>query len=323
MAAIITTRTGENTQNKILEQAFIDRSNEIPPDYVRFFNIVKPDPTRSFMTWQPWAPTGSLRFKPEGQGPAYDQPFELIPTTAHFFTFGIAVTATREARLEDPAGIVAQIPYMLALSEQYSKDVVFMNLFNQAFNPSVLYADGQPLCSTVHPLAPQSTTGGIVSAIGMTFSNNLGFTPLTPETHNQARLLLETMLDDRGWPDRRDQVYLLVHPQQIKIAEEIVGTPSGVYTAAHTTNTEYRQTKVVSSPYLTNPYSWYLLSKQDNPVSGKGHGLVVAHKWENDFYTYYDQRTRNQEMQVSHRSAFTAVTWRGFVGVPGSAQVSA
>lgn len=322
MAAIITTRTGESTQNKILEQAFIDRSNEIPPDYVRFFNIVKPDPTRSFMTWQPWAPTGSLRFKPEGQGPAYDQPFELIPITAHFFTFAIAVTATREARLEDPAGVIAQIPNMLAESEQFSKDLVFMNLFNQSFNPTITYADGQSLCSATHPLAPQSTASGVVSAIGMNFSNYLGYTPLTPETHNQARLLLETLLDDRGFPDRRDQVFLLVHPQQIKIAEEVVGSPQAPYTTANQKNTEYRQTKVVSSPFLTNPYAWWILSKQDNPVSGKGHGLVVAHKWENDFYSYYDQRTRNQEFQVSHRSAFTAVTWRGIVGAPGAPIVS-
>lgn len=322
MPSMITTRTGINTQNKILEQAFIDRSNEIPPDYVRFFNIVSPDPTRSFMTWQPWAPTGSLRFKPEGQGPAYDQPFELIPYTVHFFTFAIAVTATREARLEDPAGIVAQVPYMLAESEQFSKDLVFMNLFNQSFNPEVVFSDGLPLCSTAHPLAPQSTSAGITSAIGMTFSNNLGYTPLTPETHNQARLLLETLLDDRGFPDRRDQVFLLVHPQQIKIAEEIAGTPQAPYTAENQIGTEYRQTKVVSSPYLTNPYSWWILSKQDNPVSGKGHGLVVAHKWQDDFYTYYDGRTRNQEMQVSHRSAFGAVTWRGVVGSAGSALVS-
>lgn len=323
MASLITTRTGINTQNKVLEQAFVDRSNEIPPDYVRFFNVVKPDPTRSFMTWQPWAPTGSLRFKPEGQGPSYDQPFELIPYSVHFFTFAIAVTATREARLEDPAGIVAQIPYMLAESEQFSKDLVFMSTFNLGFASNVLYSDGQPLFSANHPLAPQSTPNGITSAIGMNFSNYMGYTPLTPETHNQARLLMETLLDDRGFPDRRDQVYLLVHPQQIKIAEEIVGSPQAPYTANNATNTEYRQTKVCSSPFLTNPYAWYLLSKQDNPVSGKGHGLVVAHKWENDFYTYYDQRTRNQEMQVSHRSAFGAVTWRGVVGSPGSPQVAA
>lgn len=315
---LVTTRTGLQTQARMLQDAYINRSHEIPPDYQRYFNIIRPDPTRSFMTWQPWAPVGALQFKPEGQPPAYDQPFELVPYTMNFFTYALAVTATREARLEDPEGMIARIPQMLAESEQQSKDLTFMQIFNSSFSLNTPYSDGQPLCSSAHPLAPESTPTGFISAINQTFSNYLGNTALTPETVQQARLLMETLLDDRGFPDRRDQVTLLVHPQYIKVAEEIIGSPSAPYTADNQVNVNYKQLKVMSSPYLTNPYAWWILSKQDNPVSGKGHQLVVAHKWENDFYAFYDERTRNYEQSTSFRSSYGALGWRGIVGSAGA-----
>jgi hypothetical protein len=318
VAARYTTRTGEKTQSLMLEAAFFDKSREIPPDHQRFLNIIDTDPKRSFATWQRWAGLGTLQWKPEGAPPTYDQPFELVPVTMNFFTFALAVTVTREAQLEDPENIVGMIPAELAEAEQNTKDSIYMQVFNSAFNPNVVYGyDGLPLCASNHPLGPQSTPTGFVGAYGA-FSNTLGPTALTPDSVFQARLQLECMYDDRGEPDRRDQEILLVHPTQEKIAEEVIGTPKVPYSTDNTVNTEYRGLRVMSSVWLTSPYAWFVLAPKANPTKGKGHGLVVSYKWQNDFYAFYDQRTRNREMSTSFRGAHTALTWRGVVGSQGA-----
>jgi hypothetical protein len=302
----------------MLEEAFFDKCREIPPDHQRFFNIVDTDPKRPFATWIRWAGLGTLQWKPEGAPPSYDQPIELTPVTMNFFTFALAVTATKEAQMEDPENIIAMMPAELAEAEQNTKDAIYMQTYNSAFNPNVTYAyDGLPLCSAVHPLGPQATPTGFTGQFG-TFSNTLGALSLTPDAVFQGRLLMETLLDDRGQPDRRDQVDLIVHPTQEKIAEEVLGTPKVPYSNDNTVNTEYKGLKIKSSVWLTNPYAWFIQSKMGNPTKGKGHGLLISYKWQNDYYTFYDQRTRNREQSTSFRGAHTAVTWRGIVGSQGA-----
>lgn len=324
MASIINTKTSKQAASKVLERAFTNRAQKVPPLYHKFFNVITTDPKRNFATFLPIAEMGTLRFKIEGAGPEYDQPFELIPTTFNYFTYALAATVTEEAQLEDPINLMGKLPAMLADSEQQTKDLTFWNTINLGFalnsanQAGYLMADGQPLFSAVHPLAPVSSQAqGVVSAIGQTFSNYLGAVQLTPEALQQVYILFETLLSDRGLPSRRTPVWLLVPPQLAKTAEEILGSPYAPYNNQNTINTERETLKLLVVRYFTSPTAWFVASAPGD-LEGDSHSLIVAHKWENRVSTWMDPQTKNFNIQTSYRSTYGAIGWRGIVGSLGA-----
>jgi hypothetical protein len=317
MAAILNTRTSFQAASKVIEKAFTNRAQKVPPLYVKFFNVITTDPKRSFATFLPIAELGTLRFKTEGAAPVYDQPFELIPYTVNYFTYAMAATVTEEAQTEDPINFMGKLPAMLADSEQQTKDLIFWNTVNLGFSPNVLGSDGQPLFSTAHPLAPIATPTGVVSQINQTFSNSLGATQLTPEALQQAYILFETLLSDRGLPARRTPVWLLVGPQLAKTAEEILGSPYAPYTNQNTVNVEHETVKLMVVRYLTSSTAWYVFSSPGD-LEGDSHSLFVAHKWENRVSTWMDPQTSNYNIKTSFRSTYGFIGWRGGVASQGA-----
>jgi hypothetical protein len=318
MPVILNTRSSVQAATKVLEKAFTNRAQKVPPLYKKFFNVISTDPKRSFATFLPYAEIGTLRYKPEGQAPTYDQPFELIPSTFNYFTFSLAAAITEEAQLEDPIGFLGKVPEMLADAEQVTKDLTFWNTLNLGFNTAVNGADGQPLFSTAHPLAPRSIPGqGVVSMIGATFSNSLGALQLSAEALQQAYILFETLLSDRGLPARRTPVYLLCGPQLAKVAEEILGTPYAPYTNQNQVNTARETVQLMVVRYITSPTFWCIAAAPGD-IQGDSHSLVVGHKWENRVSSWMDPSTKNFNMATSFRSTYGFIGWRGIVGSQGA-----
>ena len=319
MAAYISTRTSTQAQTKVLEKTYFNKTKEIPPLYDKTFNVITTDSKRSFATWLPLAELANMYFKPEGQAPTYDQPYELIPYTATFFTYALAVKATEEADMEDPENFVGKIPGQLADSCRETKDLIFWNTLNTSFSGSVLGTDGQPLFSTAHPLGPIATPTGVVSTVGSNFSNYLGATALTPESLQQSYILFETLLSDRGMPDRRTPHTLMVVPSMVKIAQEIVGSSHAPFTNVNKINVLKDTVEVVGNRYLTNPNAWFVMGAKGDPFSGGDcHQLFVAFKWDNRFKAWRDPETDNYNQKTSFRCTYGFGGWRGIVGSLGS-----
>jgi hypothetical protein len=317
MAAILNTRSSVQAATKVLERVFTNRAVKVPPLYSKFFNVISTDPKRSFATFLPYAEIGTLRFKPEGQAPTYDQPFELIPSTFNYFTFSLAAAITEEAQLEDPINFMGKLPEMLSDSEQQTKDLTFWNTLNLGFNPNVLGADGQPLFSTAHPLAPRSTPTGVVSMIGQTQSNSLGAVQLTAEALQQAYIQFETLLSDRGLPARRTPVYLLCGPQLAKVAEEILGSPYQPSSNNNTINVVRETVQLMVVRYITSPTFWCVAAAPGD-IQGDSHSLIVGHKWENRVSSWMDPGTKNFNMATSFRSTYGFLGYRGISGSLGA-----
>ena len=182
-----------------------------------------------------------------------------------------------------------------------------------------LPSDGQPLCSSAHPLGPIWTSTGISSITGQTFSNSLGTAPLTPDSFRQAEILFETLLTDRALPDRRTPKYLVVGPQMAKIAQEVIGSRLAPYTNANQPNTAFDQAEIMVVRYLTSNTAWFLCC---GPGDWKGGGdanqLITAYKWQNRVHSWYDNRTGNYGIRTEYRNTYGALGWRGIVGSQGS-----
>lgn len=315
---LINTRTEIQAASKVMEQTFTNEAEDTPPKYPLVFNDVTTDPKRSFATFMPYAGLGVLKQKSEGGVPTYDQPYELIPTTWTYQTYALAATITEEAQLEDPLGLMAELPRMLARSERKTKDLLYWLILNLGFAPNVLGSDGLPLFSALHPLGPIATPTGAISSIGQFFANSLGATQLTPEALYQGQVLFETLRDDRGLTQRRSPEDLVVGVQMGKVAAECLGAPLAPYTANNTPNTEHKVLNLIVSEYLTNPYAWFILGKKNGGKLGSdSHSLSVAHKWQNRVKTWIDPQTDNWNIKTSFRSTYGFVDWRSAVGSQG------
>lgn len=315
---IVTTRTSFNAQTKVLQRVVSHRAKEVPPLYPLVFQEVDNDAKRSFLDVGSYAEMGLLQQKNEGSAPASDQPFELIPTHFEFYTYALMASVSREAQYEDPLDLMGKLAPMLADSERVTKDVLYWNTINQGFNPIVLLPDGQPLFSNAHLLSPVVGQSGPFSKIGQTFSNSLGAVQLTPETLRMAEILFETMLSDRALPANRTPKFLMVHPNMVKTAQEVLGSPMAPYSNQNTVNTEYKAAEVLGNRYLTNQSAWYLVGAPSGYPSGDGHGLITSHKWQNSVWTWFDNSSRTWNISDEFRSTFGPTDWRGIVGSQGA-----
>lgn len=319
MANMTSTRTSYQAQTKAMEFAFINASTMIPPQYPRIFNEVTTDSQRSIATFMPIAELGLLRGRVEGGAFQTSTPTELIPATFTYATYGLASYVTEEAQLEDPLNFMGMLPKMLANSERYTKDLTIWNTFNLAFSSTVPGNDGLPLCSGVHPLGPIATSTGVGSITGQTFSNSLGTAPLTPESFRQAEILFETLLTDKGLPDRRTPKFLVCSPQMAKTAQEVLGAKLAPYTNQNQPNTAFDQAEILVSRYLTSPTAWFLCAGPgDWRGGGDANSLIVAYKWQNRVHAWHDDPSGNYGIRTSYRNTYGFVNWRGIVGSQGS-----
>lgn len=317
-SGIWTSRDSDKTQKLVLEKAYQVGSNRQPPEFEQDFNTITTDKRRSFATWEPYAGLGTLEMKPEGAAPSYDAPFELIPYTATFATWALGVKATEEGELEDPENIAGKIPAMLAKSSRFTIDLTVYQAYNLAFDSRVPMSDGQPLCSTAHLVGPVATPTGVVGLYG-TASNSIGATALTPESLEQMKILMRTLVDDRGMPDKYTYVDLMVPEQMDKIAREITGSNLAPYTSDNTKNVQQGVVSVRCNRYLTNPNAFFLRAGKGDPFSSDDcHGLFIAFKWRDKFKAWRDDETGNYNQKTSTRMTYGVAKWRGIVGSQGS-----
>jgi hypothetical protein len=318
---IYTTRSSVQAQTKILTDTFKDEVMNLPPLWKMVFNTPENfDKKRSVLTVLPMAGLGTTQFKPEGSAPAYDAPYELIPYSATFFTYALAVKATEESELEDPENVMGDVPAELARSSRESKDLIMWNVFNLGFDPRVLYSDGQTLFSAAHPLGPVATPTGIVSTVGAYQSNLLSGVALSAEGLQQIFILAETTLNDRARPDRRTTRTLMVPPVMDKLAKEITGSTHVPFSADNQINVQHNSIDVLTNRYLTSNQAWFVIGNQGNPFKGGDHHhIFAAHKWENRYKVWTDDETSNYSQKVSDRYTYGAASYRGVWASTGAA----
>src|SRR2546427_10581624 len=153
MAGEMNTGTFFQAATKVVKRVFLKTAAKVPVLYKDIFNIVTPDMKRPFWTVLPIIGLGPFSLKVEGSSPVFDQGFEGTPTTFNFVTYSMAYKVTEEAELEDAQNILARLPAMLAYSEQITKELLFWNIINFAFDGAVLGFDGVALASSAHPLS--------------------------------------------------------------------------------------------------------------------------------------------------------------------------
>ncbi len=184
------------------------------------------------------------------------------------------------------------------------KNINSMYVFNNAFNPNSTVSDGQPLCSTQHPVS----TGVMAN----TFSNGVTFSEQAVE---QAITIMQGWQSLGGIPLDTHSVRALVPVPLAFQAARIFKSEYDPFTANNAVNPlvvdKYMPGGYMKNIFLTNPNNWFILT--DNNYSFQ---YFLRESLNIDFIT--DTLTDNVTVRALERYVFGCSNWRGVFGAIGA-----
>lgn len=243
--------------------------------------------------------------KPEGVGVSYDTDKQGYISRMTNVTYGLGAKITQEA-IEDNQyeNVARKKAAKLARSLRHTKEVVFANVLNRAFDTNYLGGDGAALISASHPTdeGNQSNT--------LTVQADLSEASL-----EDMLTTIRLAKDRRGLRIQLRGVQLVVPPQLMFDAHRITSSTNQSGTANNDTNAIKDMGLipggVITWDYLSDPDAWFITT--DTPE-----GLIrqqrraYALKQDNDF------DTQNACMMATERFAAGWADWRGTFGVSGA-----
>ncbi len=204
--------------------------------------------------------------KPEGESIAYTEAVQG-PTQRYLHrTFAQGIRTSFELIEDDQYGLINQAPKCLARSAAFRKEMDAANVFNLGFTTQ-LSNDGLSLFNNAHALlgGPSATTiapgiSDLIASAG-TYPNR----PAVEMNLSQAAIItatrhFERLIDGMGYPIIMRPQYLLIPPELIFLAIEILASPHKPYSGNNEVNAILRQgLQFGVGHYLTSTTSWFLM----------------------------------------------------------------
>ena len=240
-------------------------------DYKRYENEFKPFFThyKSTMAQEVCVDsknTGYAMLKPEGEQTASD----FMETTYKYVSvnrqFGLSFAITDWAIENNlyPSEFNVKAPG-LANSYQQTQEVMAMNVFNQAFNPTVKIGDGKSLAATDHPYVGGSYANTFVNADGTVATVDFSETAI-----EQAIIQIGKFKDQAGMLINAKAKYLLL-PTNLEFSGcRLLKSMYRVGTANNDINAIYNL-KAISGGYrannfLTSPSNYFITTDIPNTL---------------------------------------------------------
>lgn len=285
--------------------------------YPMLFNEVKSD--SEYEQDLEMAGTGPLQEKPENSSTAYTNMVQGGSKRVIHLTYSLGIRTSKELWDDDKYGLIKMGPKALARSTRFTQEAVAWNVINQGFTSNVTTFDGQTLFNNQHYLLGGSAAtslgpglANIISASG-TYPNR----PPVDIDLSIAGLQLMTnyanrMVDNQGMPIDIKFRNIVIPPELVFIAREILGSSGQPYTADNTINSMLAEDyKFMVSNYLSSASAWYGF------VDKSEHSLTVFNREapSTDFDDDFDTDAVKQKTRM-RMSAFCP-RWQGTFGSNG------
>lgn len=165
--------------------------------------------------------------------------------------YGLGISISEEAIADGKFDELADLIKKLARSAQESREVAFVNLFNNGFSTETT-PDGVSVFNANHTFPSGRTMSNVLSVAS----------DLSESSLQQARYLFGTsFIGDTGIIYKMRPSKLLVHPANEAYAEELVGSDGKPDSQDNNLNSLKRHSiQVISSPHLTDEDSWSLMA---------------------------------------------------------------
>jgi hypothetical protein len=169
--------------------------------------------------------------------------------------YGLGVSISEEAIADGKFDELADLIKKLARSAQESREVAFVNLFNNAFS-SETTPDGVAVFSASHTFPSGRTMSNVLTVAS----------DLSESSLQEARYRFgTTFIGDTGIIYSMSPRMLLVHPAQEAYAEELVGSSLKPDSNDNNINSLSRHNiRVVASPHLVDEDAWFLLGDKSD-----------------------------------------------------------
>jgi hypothetical protein len=287
---------------KSLKEMIWDKKDDIIEDFRNQWYTVK-DTTDPF--WQTFTMVGmgNAQRKPEGTVGRFDKPGMGRPFVMTFPTWSLGVSLSREAMEDDAQDILGPLitkELKIAMNEAMEEDAVAQ--FNDAFTFQGWESDGQALVSTSHPIIRPGIDGRT------TWSNRHATdAALSISALDAAYTTLRTQKSDNGrWLRFDKPVYLDVHPTMLPTALRILQTERVIGSNYNDKNLYYKALQPRANPRLTNQYSWFLTSDDND--------FMWMNRVKPQFITHVDDIIDGTIIRTRARWGRGAVTPRGVYG---------
>jgi hypothetical protein len=242
----------------LLEPGLSEIWNEAYPrhaaEYVRFVNLM--DAKKATITTTRMTNFGTLRLKGEGEAITQDEPIFGGTKTFQPVRFALKYGVSQETQDHELYGQVDTLEQGLMTSAIDQQEVLAANILNGAFATtasdgySATGFDGLALCSTSHT----RLDGGAVIANRPGTDADLGVGSL-----QNGIIAFENIKDERGRPSRILPKLLIISPEDVFTAEELLSSEYKPGTANNDVNAvrKYGLTYMVSH-YKTDTDAWFL-----------------------------------------------------------------
>ncbi len=296
-----------------LRKVYLSAVDNVPREGRQILNLVMgPNPGgqagRHYFDDVQVASFGGFIDKPEGEPIQYDRISEVGTVRYTPFTFGLGARATMEAIDDELYGVMAKLAKELGGAGAYTQEIQFFRPLNSGFGTTggtgftAAGFDSTALFSTAHPLKRGGT-----NANRATTDMDLSVTAL-----EIAQNLMQTTLDESGFPEPHTGEVLIVSPSNYYTAKEITASELKPYTANNEINPVYGEMSFIQVHYLADADSWFLFSKKDE------HDVNAWIRREIDIEFDSDFDTGDLKMKGVFRMAVGHGDWRGTFGSLGA-----
>lgn len=272
--------------------------------YHKVYRTVKSE--KAFETDLEMQGLGMAQGKQEAGPVAQGSMQQGYPTTYTPQWYGLSFQITRAA-IEDNLyqNQFTQYANHLKTSLRSLRNYKSMAIFNNAFTAQSRVSDGQPMCSTAHPIA----NGEILSN---TFANPVG---LTESSIEDALSMIKQWKALSG-------LKIDIKPKSLYLPTELVFQAARILKStlrAGTGNNDINALKegnflpggYETNPYLTTPNNWFILTDADN-------GFKFIHRNTVDVRFQVDNLTDVTTVRANERYAFGTSNWRCVFGSKGT-----
>jgi hypothetical protein len=274
-----------------------------PPRELQFtdiFNIGQM--TKATETDAKLAGFGPLVLQDEGQQLTYLDPIQPVTKTYNYQVKSGAYRVTERMRINELYGQVEKFERDLMSAVKDDQEVAAFGLLNNAFGTTNTGFDGLQLCSTNHT----RMDGGTDQANRPSTDSALALSSL-----HDAVIQFRKWVNDRGRPFIATARKLVIPPDLMMVARELLGSPGKPGTADNDINAlrdfglDFR---VVD--YLTSTTAWFLL--------GDTHDLNYLWKFNPQSGSEVDFETEDIKRKVRQAYATGFGEWRGIYGTTGA-----
>src|SRR6266536_2759473 len=134
MSSFMNTSTFFLAQSKLLNKIYTNAGSAIPLRYPSVFNSYEGDADRRFLQMLSLIGFGVLSERTEGQSASVDFSKEGLESYFSYTTFALRYGVSKEMSREDAKKIIPKLPSLLRYSSDQTKEFMFWNVFNLAFN---------------------------------------------------------------------------------------------------------------------------------------------------------------------------------------------